>query len=137
MTSVAHDLIGSGWAFPGRVSPSGTVALTDGVEKIESAMALILQTRPGERVMRPEFGCAAWEQLFGPLDASTLGLVEHATREALSRWEPRIDVEAVAAAPGAEESSIEVTIDYVVRATNDQRNLVHPFYVIPREGGAS
>jgi uncharacterized protein len=65
-----------------------------------------------------------------------LGLMAEAVREALSRWEPRIEVEDVDVEP--DEGSVGLTtisIEYTVRATNDRRNLVFPFYVIPGEGG--
>ena len=128
------DFVGRGWAFPLRVSPRGGVALSSGTDDIEEALALIISTSPGERVMRPDFGCALDELLFAPVDATTLGMIAHAVRRALSRWEPRIDVEDVdpVADPDHPERVL-IQISYHVRATNDRRNLVHPFYVIPRD----
>ncbi len=83
--------------------------------------------------MRPDFGCRLWEHLFDPIDAGTLGLVESAVRSALARWEPRIDVVDVATTADTRHGCIEIDIRYRLRATNDERNLVYPFYVIPRE----
>jgi phage baseplate assembly protein W len=128
------DFIGHGWAFPVAVGPGGGIRLCSGSEEIENAIRMIISTAPGERVMRPEFGCAIWEQLFAPVEPNTLGAMEHATLEALGRWEPRIDVERVQAVPDDEDpSQVFIDVTYVVKATNDRRNLVYPFYTIPRE----
>lgn len=84
--------------------------------------------------MRPEFGCRIHELVFEPVDPNTLGLMKHAVREALARWEPRITVEDVSVQPDpAGTGGVWITIAYLVRATNDRRNLVHPFYLIPQE----
>lgn len=136
---MAGDLIGRGWKFPPDLTAGGAVRLVGGAEEIEAAIELILGTAPGERVMRPDFGCAMWSQVFAPLDANTLGAIEHDVRQALARWEPRIVVESVDASAddAATGSLVHIDIAYRIRATNDHRNLVHPFYVIPREEGDS
>lgn len=132
--SDAADFIGRGIAFPLRVDQSGSIATTGATDGIDSALRVVLMTAPGERVMRPDFGCRIWELLFEPINANTLGLMAVAVREAVSRWEPRVDVEDVRIVPepGA-EGRVLIHIDYVIRTTNDRRNLVYPFYVIPRE----
>ncbi|HET9517957.1 MAG TPA: GPW/gp25 family protein [Actinoplanes sp.] len=127
------DLIGSGWAFPAAISRTGSVRLVTGVDEIDAAIRMILSTVPGERVMRPDFGCAMWELLFAPLTAATLGLVEQAVREALERWEPRIELQSVVATGEQPSGTIMITIGYRIRSTNDVRNLVFPFYTIPTE----
>ena len=128
------DFIGRGWAFPVTVNPGGGIRLASGAGEIEGSIRLIISTAPGERVMRPEFGCAIWEQLFAPVEPNTLGAMEHSTLEALGRWEPRIDVESVRAVPDAvDPARVSINVTYVVKATNDRRNLVYPFYTIPRE----
>ena len=127
------DLIGAGWAFPGRINASGGIALDRGAASTDAAIRLILSTAPGERVMRPEFGCSLWEHVFDPMDAGTVSLVEKSVRTALERWEPRIDVLDVIATPEPDAGRLLIRITYLLRATNDQRNLVYPFYVIPGE----
>ncbi|OLB81462.1 MAG: baseplate protein [Actinobacteria bacterium 13_2_20CM_2_71_6] len=128
------DLIGSGWSFPVQLTPGGSVALITGTEEIDAAIRMILTTAPGERVMRPDFGCSMWEQVFAPINPNTLGLVEQSVKEALARWEPRISLDSVIARPDdGDEGVIRIEIEYHVRATNDHRNLVFPFYVIPHE----
>jgi hypothetical protein len=129
-----NDFIGTGWALPLGTNPRGGIAVVSGYEEIDASIRMIIETMPGERVMRPDFGCAIWDLLFSPVDANTLGLMGLSVREALDRWEPRIDVEECVARPDPDESSrVLLDIAYKVRATNDRRNLVYPFYVIPRE----
>lgn len=132
--AVDTDFVGRGFRFPFAVDHTGAVAMASGHDVIEGSMVVIISTAPGERVMRPDFGCAIWEQLFDPVNHNTLGLMSEAVRQALSRWEPRIDIEAVVAQPAADSPGcVEIDIDYRVRDTNERRNLVYPFYVIGEE----
>jgi phage baseplate assembly protein W len=132
-----EDFIGNGWAFPAGINRNGSVRLVSGTEECDAAIRMILSTVPGERVMRPDFGCSMWEQLFAPLTASTLGLIEQAVREALERWEPRIELESVEAVGEQSTGTVHITVAYRVKSTNDVRNLVFPFYTIPTEEPAS
>jgi phage baseplate assembly protein W len=128
------DLVGTGFAFPPVLGPSGTMAMVSGTTEIEQAIWLILATAPGERPMRPEFGCGIHELLFSPVDATTAALVERDVREALVRWEPRIDVVDVKTrVDPVRDGAIEVQLVYAVKDTHDPRSLVFPFYVIPPE----
>jgi phage baseplate assembly protein W len=129
------DFIGSGWSFPTTITPAGSVRLVGGGEDIDAAIRMILSTIPGERVMRPDFGCRMWSLIFAPLTAGTLGLIEQYVREALERWEPRIDLDKVVAVADQDAAEVKIELDYRLRATNDVRNLVFPFYSIPGEGG--
>jgi phage baseplate assembly protein W len=130
------SFVGRGIAFPMRVDHTGSIATTTGVNDIDRGIRVVLSTAPGERVMRPAFGCKIWELMFESINASTLGLMEEAVREALVRWEPRIEVMEVKVIPDEREPGVvRIGIAYRVRVTNDRRNLVYPFYVIPGEGG--
>ena len=134
MNGARGDLIGSGWSFPVRLTPGGSVQLFSGSEEIDAAIRMILTTAPGERVMRPDFGCSMWEQVFAPVNPNTLGLIEQSVREALARWEPRITLDNVTARPDDNDNAIvQIDIEYHVRATNDHRNLVYPFYLLEGE----
>ena len=129
--------LGGGLAFPFQAAPSGALVLRHGPDKVEESIRLILSTRPGERPMRPDFGCAAHDLVFAPASSPrTIGAVCRAVTESLTRWEPRVDVVDVQARalPG-DPSVLQVEVDYVIRATNDPRNLVHPFYEITPEQG--
>ena len=131
------DIIGSGVAFPLRLDARGALALAHGDTSVREAIAVILGTAPGERPMRPEFGCGVHDLVFESVDALTIGRIEREVRVALDRWEPRIqvtDVTVDAADGGAE---LRVEIGYLLRGTNDVRNLVHPFYLIPEDEEAA
>ncbi len=129
---MAHEFVGSGWAFPLRTDATGRIGLVSGTREIEESMRLILGTAPGERPMRPEFGCAVHDYVFAPADASTAGDIAHAVRVALTRWEPRIDLgDVVVRFDAVDAGVLYVDIEYSIRGTNDPRNLVFPFYVIP------
>ena len=126
--------VGRGFSWPMTVDHTGAVKLTDGPDDIERSIRIVLVTAPGERVMRPEFGCRIWELLFEPVTPNLLGLIAEAVRQAVSQWEPRVDVEAVHPVPDEKDSSlVNVLIVFRVKTTNDRRNLVFPFYVIPHE----
>lgn len=132
--SPAVDLVGRGFAWPLQVDHTGAIRLIEGAEDLDHSIRVILLTAPGERLMRPQFGCRIWDLLFEPVNANLVGLISHAVREALAQWEPRIEVEDVT--PVQDESDaalVLISITYRIRATNDRRNLVYPFYVIPRE----
>jgi uncharacterized protein len=128
------EIIGSGLAFPLQVDRRGGIALARDETDIEQAIELILATAPGERPMRPEFGCGVHDFVFDSIDATTVGRMELAIRDALDRWEPRVVVEKVDfGLDEVGEGRLIIDIGYRVRATNTMRNLVYPFYVIPAE----
>ena len=128
------DILGSGLSFPLGVDAQGSISLARGEEDIEQAIGIILATAPGERPMRPEFGCAVHDLVFDVIDAAMIGRVETAIRTALGRWEPRIEVTGIGFdLAHVSDGKLVITIGYRVRATNEQHNLVYPFYVIPEE----
>lgn len=131
---MSSEIIGSGLAFPLQVDPRGGIALAGGEEDIDQALGLILSTAPGERPMRPEFGCALHDLVFDTIDAATIGQMETAIRTALDRWEPRVEVvDLDFDLSDAYDGRIVITVTYSVRTSNHMRNLVYPFYVIPAE----
>jgi uncharacterized protein len=128
------DLIGSGLSFPLHSDQRGALALAHGVQDIEQAIALILGTAPGERPMRPEFGCEVHDYVFDMIDAEMIGKVESAVRRALARWEPRIEVVGLDFdLDEVDQGKLVITISYEVLSTSRLYNLVYPFYVIPDE----
>jgi uncharacterized protein len=129
---VSDEFIGRGWAFPLRTDATGGIALVAREREIEEALRLILGTAPGERPMRPEFGCRIHEHVFASADGTTASAIAAEVKAALRRWEPRIDVEDVLVSFDARDAAVMyIDIRYAVRRTNDRRNLVFPFYVIP------
>ncbi|GIF07189.1 GPW/gp25 family protein [Actinoplanes siamensis] len=129
---MAEQFIGNGWAFPLRVDSTGGIALVSREREIAEAIRLILATAPGERPMRPEFGCGVHDYVFAPADENTAGRIAFEVRRALDRWEPRIDVADVVVGFDDEDAGVlYIDVRYTIRGTNDPRNLVFPFYVIP------
>ncbi|MCL5047778.1 MAG: GPW/gp25 family protein [Firmicutes bacterium] len=132
---MAGEFIGSGWAFPLRTTTTGQIALVSGEKEIEEAITLILSTSFGERPMRPEFGCGIHDYVFASADATTAGLISYEVRRSLARWEPRVNVEdVVVSLDNANRGVLYIDIRYSIKGTNDPRNLVFPFYIIPEEG---
>ena len=128
------DFIGRGLAWPLGVDQSGSLQTSSGAGAISSSLQMVLGTAPGERLMRPQFGCRIWDLLFEPINANTLGLMSEAVYDAVGRWEPRVELEDVSVnADQRTHGRVLIHIDYRIKSTNDRRNLVFPFYVIPRE----
>lgn len=130
-----QDFVGVGWAFPLGVSTQGGIAMVRREVELEQAMTLILSTYPGERPMRPEFGSRLRDFVFRPANAETAAELSQEVRNALLRWEARVDVEMVNVTPdGEDRSMLYIDIQYRLKDTNDRRNLVFPFYTIPEDG---
>jgi len=129
---MSDEFIGRGWAFPLRTDATGGIALVSREREIEEAIRIVLGTAPGERPMRPEFGCRIHEFVFASADGTTASAIAAEVRSALRQWEPRIEVEDVAVTFDARDAALMyIDIRYAIRHTNDRRNLVFPFYVIP------
>ena len=134
---MSEEFVGAGWAFPLRTDTTGGIALVRRERELEESIRLILGTAYGERPMRPEFGCAIHDYVFAPADATTAGSIAYEVRTSLERWEPRIDlIDVEVSSDPADGSVLYVDISYAIRGTNDPRNLVFPFYVIPPEQSA-
>jgi phage baseplate assembly protein W len=128
------SFIGRGFSWPMGVDHTGSIALTNGPDELDRSIRIVLLTAPGERVMRPKFGCRIWDLLFEPITPNLLGLIAEAVREAIGQWEPRVDVESVKPIVDTNDDAlVRIHIVYKVRTTNDRRNLVYPFYVIPHD----
>ena len=123
--------LGLGWNFPIVLDDDGQVKMAPEPEEgISQAIWMILGTSPGERVMRPDFGCGINDMVFGVNNAGTANAVAGEVREALALWEPRIDVLDVYAVPDSSRPNLLlIEINYQVRSTNSRFNLVYPFYL--------
>jgi len=122
--------LGVGWKFPPALDQGGQVAIAQYEQAVAQAIWIILGTAPGERIMRPDFGCGIHTLVFAPNNAGTAGRTTNLVREALVRWEPRIDLLAVEASADADDPTLLlVELAYRVRSTNNRFNLVYPFYL--------
>jgi phage baseplate assembly protein W len=127
---MTKEFLGVGWTYPVRTRLNGDIAMSQSEDDIREAILIILGTAKGERVMRPDFGCGIHDLVFAPINTATITLVENSVREALTVYEPRIElIKVEALSDRAEEGKLLVNIDYRVRSTNSRFNLVFPFYL--------
>jgi phage baseplate assembly protein W len=122
------DFLGSGWSLPS-LTQKAEIDLSYGEQNIRESIWTILATAPGERVMRPTFGCGLHDLVFALANAATLGRVRKQVWDALVLWEPRIDVSDVDVETKGRGEVLLINIHYRVRATNNFFNLVYPFYL--------
>ena len=131
---MSNEVVGRGWAFPPHIGPQGGLALTNERNELEQSIQIILSTSPGQRVMRPSFGCRLHELVFAPNNSHTAIQARRYVEEALGMWEPRIRVTQVDARPDPDQSNrLVIEIEYQVKTSHDRRSLVFPFYLIPEE----
>jgi phage baseplate assembly protein W len=128
-TPDAKAFLGRGFAFPVAVDATCAVALAEYEDDIAQAIRIILDTEPGERVMRPDFGAGLRGLLFEPLNTHTLALARHRVEQALVLWEPRVDSVEVLVTSDPPRGVMTINVRYRVRRTNTFYNLVYPFYV--------
>jgi phage baseplate assembly protein W len=122
--------LGIGWKFPLQVTPNGRIAQARAEQRVEESILLILATAPGERAMLPDFGCGIHDLVFAENNSTTITLVVHLVREALVKYEPRIDVLDVNADSTIDSPNLLlIRLNYRIRATNAIGNLVYPFYI--------
>jgi len=131
------EFLGRGWAMPVELdAQTGRVASVAYEEDIRQSIRIILETAPGERVMRPNFGCGINEMMFTVLDTTTIEQIRSLVEEALVRCEARIELMAINVDEDANvRGEMKIEIDYRVRKTNQTGNLVFPFYF--NEGGSA
>ena len=124
------DLIGRGWSFPVKTGSNGRLVFLDGPEKVRQSIWILLSTAPGERQMMPEYGCGIHDLVFQANTANLRTLVESKVRDALIRWEPRIDViEVRVETPPEARNYLLIRIDYRLRSNNSFYNLVYPYFI--------
>jgi phage baseplate assembly protein W len=129
------SFLGTGWAFPILPDSSGKLAYVSGDANVEQSLRVLLSTQLNERVMRPTFGCGAPNYVFAPGSVQFLNRLQETVTDALTTWEPRVDVLAVVAEADPDDPShVTVAVSCRVRATNSPLNLVYPFYLGTTEG---
>ncbi len=129
-----RDILGTGWKFPVRINGRGGFSLSGGEQDVAEAIWIILTTRRGERIMRPEFGCGLNDYVFAPNNAATRGAIAYQVQQGLTQWEPRIDLMDVRVEADPDRPNLlHISIDYRIRANNALHNLVYPFFL--QEGG--
>jgi len=128
--TMGTEFLGTGWSFPIGLADDGEIALSHEEQSIGEAIRIILGTAPGERLMHPDFGCGIHEYVFAPNTVRTAGLIRFHVEEALTRWEPRIDLQEVLVQPAPDDPAvILLSITYRVKSTDSRFNMVYPFYL--------
>jgi len=124
------DILGQGWSFPVKPDADGRLRFVSGDEGIRQGIWLVLTTAAGERQMRPEFGCGVHDLVFEANTPALHGLVQQNVRDALLKWEPRIDVLQVGVETAPDQRNLLlIHIAYRIRANNAFFNLVYPFFL--------
>ena len=128
--SVPFAYLGSGWTFPVRPEPQRHgLGYTVGPEKVRQSLRVILDTEPGERIMRPTFGCGLRAYIGRPNTVATRALIKREVQLAVSTWEPRVTLTDVSADPGDDPALVVISIAYVHVRDGRRDNLVYPFYL--------
>lgn len=128
--SANRDFLGTGWKFPVDPDGEGEIDVAAAEQDIRESIGIILGTSKGERVMRPDFGCGIHDFVFAAVNMTTLTMIETSVREALVEWERRIEVKNVdVSTEKLNDGQLLITIEYRVRQTNTEENLVYPFYL--------
>ncbi len=119
--------LGTGWSFPPAFDKSsGTVEMVSGREDIEQSLKILLSTRPGERVMQPDYGCNLDRLVFEPLDASMKSYMEEMIKTSILYHEPRINVLGISITDMSPTTGyVSVSVDYEIRTTNSRYNFVY------------
>jgi phage baseplate assembly protein W len=126
------QILGKRLAFPLHLDDRNQLAMVDGDMAVRQSIYLIVMTVPGERVLRPEFGCRIHELIFDPLNSQTFITAKRYVEEAIRRWEPRIDVEELTIDSGdVDRGEMLIYIKYKHKDRPDPRSLVFPYYLNP------
>ncbi len=128
--------LGVGWKFPIQLNRQQDIALSEEEEDIQEAIWMILSTARGERLMHPDFGCGIHDLVFAPNDSGAAGLARFYVEEALTQWEPRIDLDQVRVETDLTDPALLLlSVTYRVRTTNSRFNFVYPFYLTQSVAG--
>ncbi|MEM7491649.1 MAG: GPW/gp25 family protein [Pseudomonadota bacterium] len=134
MDEVDPGFLGRGWSFPPRLdAAAGRTAMVAADADVAESLRILMGTRPGERVMQPDYGCRLFDLVFDPMGEETDAAIEVAVSQAILFYEPRITVQEIEV-NSAEwmEGRLSIRLAYVVNQTNSRSNMVFPFYL--REG---
>ena len=126
-----RSFLGAGWRFPPTFTRGGAeVELVSGADDIEQSLQILLSTRLGERVMRPDFGCDLQHVMFEEIDQGLLNTLNSLISDAILYHEPRITLDRLDVSESEREPGLLlISLDYTIRSTNSRFNMVYPFYI--------
>jgi phage baseplate assembly protein W len=125
----AAPFLGKGWSYPVAPFADGGLDYAAGPDKVAQSIWIILDTDPGERVMRPAFGCGLRRYLMAPNTSATRALIAHDVQLALGKYEPRITITDLQVTPGDDPALVLIRIAYINIRDNRPGNLVYPFFL--------
>ena len=125
-----HSFLGRGWSFPiqfsGGINPT---VMVEEEEDIRQSLCIILSTRLGERIMRPDFGTDLYNMVYHNMDLTARTQLQAAIENAVLNWEPRITLDNISFDMSEERSGkLSILLEYTIRQTNSRGNLVYPYY---------
>lgn len=123
------DYLGTGWSFPPRFDRESGAAMVSGADDVEESLRILISTRLGERVMLPLYGTPL--DPFQSMSFTNLNNVKSQVREALIRFEPRVEVVSVdiEAREGGLDGEMRIMVTYDIPSVNNRANMVIPFYL--------
>lgn len=140
-SAVKPSFLGTGWAFPVTFDKTCTGAndlggcqcsaeMVSDLHDIQQSLTILLTTRPGERVMRPDYGCALEDLLFEPINESLLTYIRNLISRAILYYEARIKLNEIDIITDDKllEGRVSISLDITVRTTNSRFNYVYDFY---------
>jgi len=127
---VSNTQLGQGWSLQLKPNESDrAMPWSTGAEKILQSIYIILDTEPGERLMRPNFGCGLRRHLMEPNTVASRALMQRTVEQSLRKWERRISLERVSVSAGNDPSLVLIDIQYTHRRDGSPGSLVYPFYL--------
>ncbi|WP_187428044.1 hypothetical protein ROLI_001600 [Roseobacter fucihabitans] len=125
------SFLGRGWSFPPRFDGyTGQAHLSHGEEDIVESLRILMETRPGERVMHPTYGCRLHDLVFAPMNGETKAAIRVAITQAILFFEPRITLKSVEVVTRDWTGGIlRIALSYTVNQTNTRHNMVFPYYI--------
>lgn len=123
--------LGQGLGQPVAPDENGRLPFVSGPEKVRQSIFTLLDTDPGERVMRPDFGCGLRRYLMAPNNPATRAAIAREITQTLNRWEPRIQLLDIQVSPTDDRAMVLIEIHYAQVLDARQDVLVYPFYLEP------
>lgn len=124
------SFLGTGWGFPPTFKKSiRDVELVSDVADIKSSLEILFSTALGERIMRPEFGSDLTALVYEPMNSATEAYIRTIVEQAITLYEPRIELEELRLDKDHEAGTFTLSVDYYIPTINSKDNLVYPFYL--------
>ncbi len=127
----AKEVIGIGWSFPPRfIKPGSAPERAEGIELLEQAILILLNTQIGERNLYPKFGSGIGNFVFGEATPLMLTELKEEIARAVLEYEPRIRLDMIDYdLSDLYDGRINIVLAYTVKQTNARNNMVYPFYL--------